>query len=144
MSSGLVTLLVGPAFVRSVIKLGRWRKLTELDVVEVRPYTAPCGTFGNHVRLWRLLVPSSRSLKGHTGVRNLVPVLRGSGYGAAACPPRSRETVAPFSNVCIRQQTRIHNGGCEAKKKMVKYQMSAELPTKHQDIGVAPLGNLDE
>lgn len=144
MSSGLVTLLAGPAFVRSVIKLGRWRKLTELDVVEVRPYTAPCGTFGNHVRLWRLLVPPSRSLKGHTGVRNLGPVLRGSGYGAAACPPRSRETVAPFSNVCIRQQKRIYNGGCEAKKKMVKYQMSAELPTKHQYIGDAPLGNLDE
>lgn len=136
--------LVGPGFVRSVIEFGRSWLLARSGAIEVRPYTAPCGTFGNHVRLWRLLVPPSRSLSGHTRVRTLGPVLRDSGYGVAAWPPRSQETAAPFSNVCIREQTRIHNGGCEAKKKMVKYQMSVELPTKHQDIGVAPLGNLDE
>lgn len=136
------SILVGPGFVRSVIERGRGPSLLR-GVVAVRPYSAPCGTFGRHVRLWRLLVPF-RSLKGHTTVRPQAPVVRDSEYGSAAWSPRSSEAAASFSNVCIREQTRIYNGGCEAKKKMVKYQMSAELPTKHQYIGVAPSGNLDE
>lgn len=136
------SILVGPGFVRCVIERGRGPSLLR-GVVAVRPYSAPCGTFGRHVRLWRLLVPF-RSLKGHTTVRPQAPVVRDSENGVAAWSPRSHEAAAPFSNVCIREQRRAHNGGCAVKENVVKYQMSAELPTKHQHLGVAPLGNLDE
>ena len=49
-------------FVRQVCEFGRGRLLQ--GVVEVRPYSAPCGTFGRRALLWPLILPdrSPRSL----------------------------------------------------------------------------------
>ena len=114
--------LVGPGFVRQVVEFGRVRLLQ--GVVEVRPYSAPCGTFGRRVRLWRLIIP--RSLKSGVVDGTCGLSSASAGYGVAIEAPRSSfpgtEARAAFSNVCIRQQGAVCNGGLIPRPTCLKSQ----------------------
>lgn len=118
--------LVGPSFVRQVIEFGRGPRLLQ-GVVEVRPYTVPCGCFGRHARHWRLILP--RSLKSGEVAGTCGPSSASAGYGVAfEAPCTHSEARAAFSNVCIREQGAVCNGGlipptsCAKSQDLVYYQ----------------------
>ena len=81
--------LVGPSFVRQVIEFGRGLRLLQ-GVVEVRPYSAPCGTFGRRARLWRLIIPRSLKSCEVSGTCGLSSA--SAGYGVAHEVPRSQKS----------------------------------------------------
>ena len=117
--------LVGPSFVRQVVEFGRGLRLLR-GVVEVRPYTVPCGCFGRHSRHWRLILPCS--LKSGEVDGTCGPSSASAGYGVAfEAPCTHSEGRAAFSNVCIREHGSVCNGGsvvsrgCDKPQDLVYY-----------------------